>query len=244
MSKRTGDSHRHFFNRFRFLFRCCLAVCGLAVAGSFQLWAGANLTKLTTPDMEVYTTDSGMAATKVLQALEQSEWFFKTASGFEFTAERPLKVLALKSVEEYAPFRLNRSAFAHYIRAQKRDYIVLQDIRPEHLHAAIHEYTHYVMKSLGFSLPIWLNEGLADFYSSILIQGQDVIVGGILPERLMTLDRQSPLDLKTLVAADQGSPILNDPATVRVFYAESWALTICWFRVIITRRDSEAFLTT
>jgi hypothetical protein len=49
-------------------------------------------------------------------------------------------------------------------------------------------------------LPIWLNEGLADLYSSLELHGQQAMVGRPLESRVMTLSQQQWMDWNALFA--------------------------------------------
>ncbi|HEX4808459.1 MAG TPA: hypothetical protein VH325_05995, partial [Bryobacteraceae bacterium] len=136
-----------------------------------------------------------------------------------------VRIIAFRSEREYAPYRLSAGAFAYYIRSHNRDYIVMQDIDPEHYPAAIHEYTHLIVQHLDLEFPVWLNEGLAELYSSLESRGNQAMIGDILPGRIPLLKSKTWLDLKLLMSVDQNSPYYNERDKMSVFYAESWALT-------------------
>jgi hypothetical protein len=74
-------------------------------------------------------------------------------------------------------------------------------------------------------LPIWLNEGLADLYSSLELHGQQAMVGRPLESRVMTLSQQQWMDWNALFAVRYDSPFYNEKDKMSIFYAQSWALT-------------------
>jgi Flp pilus assembly protein TadD len=137
----------------------------------------------------------------------------------------PVQIVAFRSEEEYAPYRINDSATAYYLSSQDRDYIVMRSIDRELYPVAIHEYTHLIVKHAGLSLPAWLDEGLADVYSTLKLSGKKVIVGQIYPGRYHLLQTGAWLDIETLIAVDHRSPLYNEKEKAGMFYAESWALT-------------------
>ena len=180
--------------------------------------------RLQTNHFDLLTDNEEQDARRTLQTLEETRWFFQQTTSLIPAAGKPLRIIALRSKEEYTPFRLQSTSFAHYLHSERGDYIVLQDIRPEHREAAVHEYTHFVFRMAGLKLPIWLCEGTADFYSSVVTQGGTALVGGLLPARMRSLRDGVSLPLETLVAADRKSPLYNEREKVSLFYAQSWAL--------------------
>lgn len=172
----------------------------------------------------MYTTNTEQQARLTLQVLENVRGFFEQTTSLIQPNVKPVRIVAFRSREEYAPFRLQSTSFAHYLHSRRGEYIVLQDISPEHYRAAIHEYTHYIFRMAGLKLPIWLCEGTADFYSSFEVQGTRSILGGVLPSRMRSLVGTEFIPLQTMFAVDHTSPFYNDPSKVTLFYGQSWAL--------------------
>lgn len=213
----------HVF-RFR-LFRSFLAALFLMTSfGLTLLTADEQWTKLATKHFEMYTTNDARSAAAVLQEFEQVRSFFLQSNQTIHIPNVPVKIIAFRSEEEYAKYRLNPGAFAYYLHNHNYDYIVMQDINPEHYPAAIHEYTHMVVQHAGWNLPLWLNEGWAEVYSSLDVQADRVVVGGIPAGRLYDLQTRSWLNLPTLFAVDRKSSYYRQPDQMKIFYAQSWAL--------------------
>src|SRR5262249_20312238 len=103
--------------------------------------------------------------------------------------------------------------------------IVMKSIAPENYPVAIHEYTHLIVRHSGLALPVWLNEGIAEVYSTMKPYGKQVRLGDLIPGRLQELRNSKWLDLEALLAVDHQSPHYNEKQKAGVFYAESWALT-------------------
>lgn len=89
-----------------------------------------------------------------------------------------------------------------------------------------HEYAHLIVNNLLRDVPAWLNEGLAEFYSTFEVHqgGREVIVGKVVDWHLLRLRSERPLPLDVLLAVDHGSPYYNEKNRMSVFYAQSWAL--------------------
>lgn len=180
--------------------------------------------RISTPHFEMYTTNSEQQALAELRMFEQVRDFFLHTAGAESVAGNPVRIIAFSSRQEYLPYSPNASAFAYYEQARNGDYIVLEDIAPEHRAAALHEYAHLVLTHEGLKLPVWLSEGLADLYSTLTFQGNCATVGAPLPGRMYALGTRRWLPLDTLFAAGQSSPEYNNRQLASIFYAESWAL--------------------
>ena len=156
---------------------------------------------------------------------EQVRYFFLESSHSRPASSLPVRIVAFRSEREYAPYRLSAGSFAYYERSHNRDYIVMQDIDPAHYPAAIHEYTHLIVDHLSLQFPVWLNEGLAEFYSSLEARGKQAVIGGVPPGRMGLLQSRPWLDLNLLLSVDRNSPYYNERDKMSIFYAQSWALT-------------------
>jgi Tfp pilus assembly protein PilF len=85
-----------------------------------------------------------------------------------------------------------------------------------------HEYTHSIL-SLNFHwLPLWLDEGLANFYGYTRFQEHKIYVGA--PPARYQMPRGSLIPIETLISADRGSAYYHSEDKVYQFYSESWAL--------------------
>jgi hypothetical protein len=91
-----------------------------------------------------------------------------------------------------------------------------------------HEYIHMLMHARGFRLPPWLNEGVAELYSTLDIQSEMLEIGDPIPHHLMLLNRNALMPLSQLFAVTQGSPDYNEGMRRSLFYAQSWALLHYW----------------
>ncbi len=154
-----------------------LAAAAILNALSPNLQAAEHWIRLTTPHFEMYTTNSEKQGVAALQVFEEVRYFFLQNSKSKTGPDTPVRIIAFRSEKEYKPYRPNEGAVAYYLRSRKVDYIVMQDISPEHHQTAVHEYTHLIVEHLGLKLPLWLNEGLADLYSSLEPKGEGALVG-------------------------------------------------------------------
>src|SRR6266852_2628458 len=113
-----------------------------------------------------------------------------------------------------------------YQQGEDRHYVVLRlDSEGENpFHALYHEYTHALLHLNFSALPLWLDEGLAEFYGNSRLGEKESRVGTIDRTHLYILGQNKLLPIEALLNVEQASPYYNEADRASVFYAESWAL--------------------
>lgn len=183
----------------------------------------------------VLTDSNEKQARRVASQLERMRAVFHvllpTASD---TAGSPVIVLALKdkkafqALEPEAYLAKGQLELAGlFMRAPDKNYILLRlDAQGDHPYATIyHEYTHFMLRNASEWIPLWLNEGLAEFYQNSDIEEKEVLLGQPSEDDILYLRQNRLLPLTTLLKVDQTSPYYHEEQKGSVFYAESWALT-------------------
>jgi len=113
--------------------------------------------------------------------------------------------------KQFAVVRLSR-AEAGFVNGRQNSFNVIY-----------HEYVHSILHMNTRWLPVWMDEGLAEFFGSTLFEGERVEVG--FPSvRLRELQRQSLIPVDVMLKVDQRSPYYHDQNLAPMFYAESWAM--------------------
>lgn len=203
-----------------------LLLLGLPACASLR--AEDKWIKLSTPHFEMFTPNSEKRAKETLQQFEQVRAFFRQATSKPIessTAETRVRIVAFRGEKDYKPYRMNEGAAAFYLKTESHDYIVMGDVEEAHFMAAAHEYTHLVVEHAGFKFPVWLNEGLADVYSTLEAHGDKTMVGRPIEGRVQVLGQTKWLELPALFSVGRDSPYYNEKDKMTVFYAESWLLT-------------------
>ena len=88
-----------------------------------------------------------------------------------------------------------------------------------------HEYFHSLTAPYYPNLPVWVSEGLAEFYGNTQIGDSEVGMGRPDPDLIVELKQGGLMPLDVLFKVDHNSPYYNEQNKISVFYAESWALT-------------------
>ncbi len=114
-----------------------------------------------------------------------------------------------------------------FLDGPERDYVVLRiDVPGDQGYRVIyHEYVHMIMRLNFPILPLWVSEGLADFYGHATISSKSSDLGKPSPEMLQILKSSRLLPLDVLMSVDHESPYYQERDKTPIFYAQSWALT-------------------
>ncbi len=147
---------------------------------------------------------------------------------------KPLIILAVrneKELKQLLPEYWERKGSVHpagiFVPGQEKLYVALRsDVEGEFPFSLIyHEYVHALMQLNFENLPLWLNEGIAEFYAQAFFTNKEVTLGRPSSYHLFNLSQQKLLPLEVLLAADRNSPHYNEANKASVFYSQSWALT-------------------
>jgi tetratricopeptide (TPR) repeat protein len=88
-----------------------------------------------------------------------------------------------------------------------------------------HEYYHSLTLPYFPGLPVWLAEGLADFFGNSEVTEKEARLGEPDLNLIEELRENRLIPLDVLFKVDQSSPYYNEQHQTSMFYAESWALT-------------------
>jgi len=144
----------------------------------------------------------------------------------------PITVLVFKNDGSFKPFKplyngkpANLSGF--FQRTEDENIIALDiSSNVEHpMEVVFHEYTHLLTAYTSKPLPVWLSEGLAEFYSTFDVNKNDVTIGKPLSRHVLLLRENKFVPFGTLFNVGHDSAVYNERDKQGIFYAESWALT-------------------
>lgn len=189
-----------------------------ALGRSVDTWAGQE-----TAHFAIYRAGQNIEGERdILSRLETARQFFER-TGLS-TGTPQLSILTLDASKDAEVYQVNPAAYAFYQRTHEGDFVVMRDLEPQHFPVAIHEYTHFVVEHAGLKLPLWLNEGVAEFYSTVEARKAQLLLGAAPSGRERVLSSHRWIDWNTLVAVDHDSPYYREADKMLLFYAQSWAL--------------------
>jgi tetratricopeptide (TPR) repeat protein len=198
----------------------CLAL--IAVPRAAEKWTYAS-----SAHFEVYATGGDSQARDALTHFERVHAFFTEFLKISPLQTKPTRLIVFSGDKQFAPYRLNEAAVAYYLPGPDRDFIVMKDLDVDAYPIVVHEYAHLIIRASGGKYPVWLNEGLAEFFSTMAPDGNDrMSIGRVPSDRLQYLNTSvALLPVDRLFAVTHDSPEYTTKAHAGLFYSESWALT-------------------
>lgn len=182
----------------------------------------------------VVTDASEKQGRSIAAQFERMRALFQTLyPQWEFDSDSPVYVLALKSQKLFRALqpdaylaKENLKLRGWFLSNSGQRYILMRtDLRGgDPFPVAFHEYTHLVLDEASDSVPLWLDEGLAEFYGNTKIQYEKVVLGEPNRDYLTLLRNEKRLPLTTLFALDEKSPSYIEKNRGSIFYAESWVV--------------------
>ena len=197
-----------------------LLVSVLAVAAGTAV-AAPNWVRIESPHFELFTNAGERSGRRTILYFEQARDFFLKTGNVGKVPSSLTRIVLFRSPKEFEPYRPYKATSAFYRSSPKQDLIVMGSPGRQTRTTAVHEYVHLLVKHSGAELPVWLNEGLAEIFSTLEPQGKKVVFG----KAARALGDRKWLPLKELISVDYNSPHFDERDRSKVFYAQSWALT-------------------
>ena len=191
----------------------------LAVAPGTAV-AAPNWVRIESPHFELFTNAGERSGRRTILYFEQARDFFLKTGNVGKVPSSLTRIILFRSPKEFEPYRPYKATSAFYRSGPKQDLIVMGSPGRQTRHTAVHEYVHLLVKHSGAELPVWLNEGLAEIFSTLEPQGKQVVFG----KAARALGDRQWLPFKELISVDYKSPHFDERDRSKVFYAQSWAL--------------------
>ena len=164
---------------------------------------------------------------KVLREFEQMRWVFATRfPGSRLESGAPLTVFATrdeataKALDPVMWKRMGEDLAGAFHQGWEKQYALvrLDSWGGEGSKEVVyHEYTHSILRLNAHYLPLWWNEGMAEFYGYTRFEEHRIYLGAPT-ERYRELRARTPMPVQTLI--NMSTMLSNE----ELFYAQSWAL--------------------
>ncbi len=186
-----------------------------------QTLSGRDWIRLSSSRAEVYSNAGPKVAQQTLDRLDMLAAAFEEF-GRNAARPSPLRVVVFGSESEYAAYRPSPISAGFYQSGPEGDWIVFASGAGDRV--VLHEYTHLLLNRGTTRLPQWLEEGLAEFFSTVQISAKNIQFGLPIPVHLGNLHSISPMTAAELALASKKSIHYSDAVEATRFYATSWAL--------------------
>jgi len=199
-----------------------------AIARSNDRW-----TQVSTPHFVLYSNARDEVTRSVGQNLESmGDALARVHPRFRLSTAAPTRVFIFSSSRDAVPYiRLlmrsdNTSANGIFVTHAHGGSMLIDASRDRRTaRTAYHELVHEMIANGGWSPPLWLNEGIAEFFGSIETSRKEIRFGQPLIEHVRILRRRRPISLQKLFETTQVSQQYLAPGHSSLFYAQSWAFT-------------------
>jgi len=213
------------------LFRLLLI---LATALALARHDAENWVEVRSQHFTVVTDASAKQGRSIAAQFERMRALFQDMyPDLDFDPESPVIVLAMKSQKAFQTLqpgayltKENLELRGWFLGDSGKKYILMRLDRNvgDQFPVGYHEYTHLLLGEVSDTTPLWLDEGLAEFYGNTKIHDQKILLGEPNQRHLMLLRSEKLLPLATLFKVGQDSPYYIEKKRGSIFYAESWAL--------------------
>jgi predicted nucleic acid-binding protein len=193
----------------------------------------AEWVRVETPNFIVYGEPGERRVREIADEFERfRDALARVIPGAGTPAAVPTVVVVFGSARSFEPYRprFNGKPIklgGYFFASDDMNIVALVDAdRDESLRTIFHEYVHLVIDNVSQGMPLWLNEGLAEYYSTFQVEdsGRRALVGRAIPSHLQLLNERRLLTIPELLAVDSSSLADNEGERQSLFYAQSWAL--------------------
>ena len=208
---------------FFYLFFTAIGITKLCAA------SGSEWVEVRSTNFSVVTDAGEKRGREVAQRFEQMRAVFGSLILHEHVnIAVPLQIIAFRNQSEFKQFaplwhgKPIRLA-GLYQMGEDRNFILL-DLSSENPYQTVfHEYAHLLLNGNYPPTQPWFDEGFAEYYASISIQGNKVQMGAAPAGELEILQESRLVPVLQLFSVRHDSPTYNENGDHRsLFYAESW----------------------
>jgi len=212
----------------------------------FALPAAADLKRYTSRHYVIYTDVQRRVAADYARHMDQVfDEYAKRFSTFRRKHEGAMPLYLFRNESDYLEFLAKRGVPARnsggmfvYNRKVSGLFVFIGDkSRQEVIETLQHEGFHqFAFKYIGANLPIWANEGLAQYFEDGIVVGTKMHLGLANARRLRAVQQALEKDehisfekLMTISSRDWAKQLNRNPDQALMYYAQSW--TVAYFLI-------------
>lgn len=192
--------------------------------------------RLTTPNLTVVGNARESDLRRAAEEIERFRSAVATlSSSLRLDSPVPVTVVVFRDDNAFTPFKpryrgkVRDDVAGYFMPMPYASYIAMAPTgnREFTYQLTFHEYTHAIVNRNLKRLPFWLNEGLANFYSTFAGSEKDgrTIVGRPIDSYVGVLLARGIMPLARFISPADTARLFRDPEGTYRMYAHSWALT-------------------
>ena len=188
-------------------------------------------------DVAVFTNDDDDKAIQFARKINLLKRTLRAFAMVEPGWERPLRLYVFKDLESYGPYTVSSKKAAGFTAAGESSvsiamlgmYGVNRKGRANYAAPAelmAHEYVHAFLAEYAPRIPLWLNEGLAEFFRTYRVDDDHVYIGAPIEYYQLLLKQQGQyMTTARLITRTGEDEEYHGGMNTGLFYAQSWANT-------------------
>lgn len=185
------------------------------------------------PSFTLYSDADSPRCAEILVGLERFRAVFaQLAPDLVLDSPAPTRILAFRGRESYGPYKTvseerGTRILGQFLSHRDGNFITLDasSRMTGALGPIYHEYVHFFIRNSFSRVPLWLHEGLAEYYSTFATDGERAWVGLPVERHVRWLGQNTDLRLRDVLELTNGEHgSVSGKIDVGRFYAVSWAL--------------------
>ncbi len=167
-------------------------------------------------------------ARAVAQRFEQMRAIFGTMfHRNSLNSPVPLEIVAFRSQDEfmrYVPMWKGKpvSLTGFFQGSDDQNFIGIEMSSSDPFGTVCHEYVHLLLRENFPAMPLWFEEGFAEYFATLKVNRDQVELGAVPPQYASLLASTKWMPVTDLFSVQHDSDAYNDNDRRSIFYAESW----------------------
>ncbi len=180
----------------------------------------------------VYSDAEAERAVEIASGLERlRDAFARLAPEVSVSSPVPTRIVAFRDAESFAGYKTiadrdGIKILGQFLAHRDGNFIAL-NADPSLVGALAtiqHEYVHELVQHNLPTVPLWFNEGLAEYYSTFAVEGEVAFVGRPVARHLRWLQAHPRFSLGEVLATTRASAAEHGAEAAGQMYAVSWLL--------------------
>ena len=195
-----------------------LVATGAQMVDAAQPAEGAKFSfvRLRTETLEVISDAGEPAARAALARMQQMERLLGRR-------QSQIRAYLFRDDRWFRDLRPVPTARGFFQSGPERDFLAVM-AGADHLRAVSHEFVHASLEHSTARRPLWLEEGVAEFYSTVAPEKDRWLIGRPVDDHVRVLRRVDWLTARQLFGVAKDSPVYDEANRAGLFYAQSWAV--------------------
>ena len=189
-------------------------------------------TELKTPHFTIYGSVGPDTVREVGKRLEIFRAVLeRSARGLRVSSSVPTTVIVFRDAAEFDPYKGERQGESrrilagYFLPGPEMNFVAMDGgFGEESWRVVHHEFVHQVLAQSLARVPLCLNEGIAEYYSTFRAEGAGAVIGLPVREHVRWLERNDGMPLDRLLRIGLESPEYSEADHSGGFYAQCWAL--------------------